>query len=125
MLKVKTYIKHSKGRGIGLFALNFIPKDTIIWKFEFPDIKFKYKELAFLDTEILEYSLKYGWLQDRTFYLCGDDAKFMNHSKNPNCHDTKKFTISKRDIQKDEEITCNYFEFDDLTKKYGLGFKPV
>ena len=34
MLTVKTKIKESKIAGIGLFTNQFIPKNTVVWKFE-------------------------------------------------------------------------------------------
>jgi len=35
MFLVKTYLDKSKIRGIGLFADEFIPKGTLIWKFNY------------------------------------------------------------------------------------------
>jgi len=46
MLQVKTYVKESKIHGNGLFAKEFIPKGTIIWKFD-----------SRLDTKISEESI--------------------------------------------------------------------
>ncbi len=47
------------------------------------------------------------------YVICVDDARFFNHSENPNTDDTSEVeTIATKDIHKREEITCNYFEFD-------------
>ena len=47
-----------------------------------------------------------------------NDAKYINHSCDPNCDfdvgEESVFIYAKRDIKKDEELTYNYgFEFDD------------
>ena len=49
-----------------------------------------------------------------------DHGKFMNHNERPNTD----FTVFDRgyalvDIQKGEEITCNYFEFDPSFAGFG------
>ncbi|MCB1496704.1 MAG: SET domain-containing protein, partial [Bauldia sp.] len=46
------------------------------------------------------------------FVLCGDNARFMNHSSKPNADDIGDLTIACRDIAKGEEITCDYAKFD-------------
>ena len=55
MMTVKTYIKESliPGAGLGCFAAEFIPKDTLIWRFN-PHIDRKLskdKVNTFLDIE--------------------------------------------------------------------------
>jgi hypothetical protein len=51
------------------------------------------------------------------YVLCGDDARFLNHSENPNCFDfysgeEQDITVAERDIYLGEELTCNYALFD-------------
>jgi uncharacterized protein len=50
------------------------------------------------------------------YILCTDDARFINHSSQPNTIDTQEgeegLTIAARDIQPGEEITSNYEAFD-------------
>jgi SET domain-containing protein len=36
----------------------------------------------------------------------------MNHSPRPNCHETGVQTITSRDIEAGEELTCDYRTFD-------------
>ena len=121
MLIVKTQIKPSKIHGIGLFAAEFISKGTLIWKYQsyldqtIDDSKFK-----LLPKRAQEFLLKYasyniGW---GGHILCGDDARFTNHSSDPNTISNDKFsTIAIRDIQIGEEITENYRTIDDLAHK--------
>jgi hypothetical protein len=50
---------------------------------------------------------------DGTYVLCSDNAKFMNHSDEPNV-DSGGVTedVALRDIQPGEELTCDYRLFD-------------
>lgn len=116
MLLVKTYLGKSKVQGIGLFADEFIPKGTLIWKFV-PgfDFALKKKELNKLPKVAKSWILHYGYYNEVEggHVICVDNARFMNHSENSNTDDTNiRGTIAKRDIKKGEEITCNYFDFD-------------
>ncbi len=122
MLLVKTKIGPSKINGIGLFADQFIPKGTRVWKFQ-PgfDLKIDKSDLAKLSEPAKAIFLKYAYLNPATkkYILCFDDARFFNHSENANCLDfgstddeEEGDDIAARDIQKGEELTCNYKKFD-------------
>lgn len=53
--------------------------------------------------------------------LCGDNARFMNHSFEPNCDDDGgEFTTAARDIEAGEELTCDYRRFDAPSARTGL-----
>ena len=120
MLLVKTKLGQSEISGIGLFADQFIPKDTIIWKFtEGVDIKITDQRLQELEREYPLGDLKkylYRSKSSNLHILCGDDGRFINHSFQPNTLDTSEddegFTIAARDIQPGEEITSDYNGFD-------------
>jgi SET domain-containing protein len=64
----------------------------------------------------------YGYQNDHDDYiLCGDDARFFNHSTDANCFETYSAnglspTIADRDIKKGEELTINYCQFDKAWK---------
>lgn len=121
MLLVKTKLSLSGIHGIGLFASEFIPKNTIVWKYSKTlDRAFTQEELnkmPALDKEFLEtYCFKYHG----KYYLCVDDARFMNHSSKPNCtdvgvdevvEDDLGCTMTLRDVQAGEELTCDYSFF--------------
>jgi len=121
MMLVKTQLSLSGIHGIGLFADEFIPRGTVIWRYS-PglDRVFTREELmsmSELDREFLEtYCFKYFG----KYYLCVDDARFMNHSTNPNCTDVgvdeikdndMGYTAALKDIQAGEELTCDYSFF--------------
>lgn len=129
MLLIKTKIEASKINGTGLFANQFIPKGTVIWKFQ-PgfDIKIDKNELDKLPKIAKDSFLKYAYFNSTTnkYILCFDDARFFNHSDNPNCIDDNPncieeesldgeeegITIAARDIQPGEELTSDYRDFD-------------
>jgi SET domain-containing protein len=125
MLLVKTRLGQSLISGIGLFADQFIPKDTIIWKFtEGVDVKITDERLAELEKEYPTDDLKKYMYRSKSSHLhilCGDDGRFINHASQPNTLDTSEddegFTIAARDIQPGEEITSDYNGFD---KDFGM-----
>jgi SET domain-containing protein len=111
MLTVVTYLGISKIEGIGLFAGEFIPKGKIIWTFN-PKIDVI---LSSEDMEQMPDIAKPALLsfseqrEDGTRLLCGDNARFMNHSDQPNCLDEDNFrTTAAWDIKMGEELTCDY-----------------
>ena len=130
MLLVKTKLNLSSIHGIGLFAGEFIPKDTIIWKFNrLIDVRCSEEEIETLPYASREQIQKYSYREKHSglYVLCGDDARFFNHSENPNCFDfysneDQDVTVALRDIQPGEELTCDYalFDSDFVEGKYKL-----
>jgi hypothetical protein len=124
MIVIKTHIKETENKGIGLFASEFIPKETIWWK-ETPEF---YKVITPEEynsyTELQkEFCQTYTTVQkDGTRYLCVDNARFCNHSDAPNTGNIGIDCWALRDIQKDEEITCDYREICEGCSK-NLGFE--
>jgi SET domain-containing protein len=122
MLLVKTYIGQSSINGMGLFADQFIPKGTVIWQFtNFLDRTYsKHVVEDMPESELKTFIKKYCYLDEDSwphYVLCVDDARFMNHSDDPNTSNGEnKTTVANRDIQVSEEITCNYHEIDDDAK---------
>lgn len=120
MLLVETKLGLSKIHGIGLFAAQFIPQGTVIWQFA-PgfDLELSQEDLVKLSLPAREQALKYAYLDNRLkkYILCSDDARFFNHSKAPNtrevdCEDGYGLTVAAKNIDKGEEITCDYETFD-------------
>jgi len=54
--------------------------------------------------------------------MCVDNARFINHSDTPNTGNDGYDCPVLRDIQKDEELTCDYREICE-TCVNGLGFE--
>ncbi len=130
MLLVKTSLEISSIHGIGLFADELIREGTILWKFH-PniDIRLTAEQISQLCKPSREQTRKYTYRERHTglYVLCGDDARFFNHSVEPNCIDVfnneeEDLTIARRDIQAGEELTCDYslFDLDLIQGKYKL-----
>ncbi|HEX8821397.1 MAG TPA: SET domain-containing protein [Archangium sp.] len=116
MLRVKAHIAPSGIHGIGLFAGEPIPTGTVIWEFEPPvDQRFTPEEVARMSPEMKMFLSRYAYSERGTLVLCGDHARFMNHSPTPNCGNdsTRKFTLALRDIAPGEELTDNYATMED------------
>lgn len=121
MLLVKTKIGPSEIQGIGLFADQFIPKGTAVWKF-MPgfDLKTSKNALNELSQPAKEIFLKYAYLNPKTdkYVLCFDNARFLNHADEPNVisidspDDEEGIDVAAQDIRGGEELTGNYKEFD-------------
>ncbi len=118
---VKTQVKESKIHGLGLFAEEFIPKGTEIWKFT-PgfDQKFTRDQILAFPKLLQIYIYKYAWKSDRNKLYClsSDNGKYFNHSKNPNVlseyrdNEEEVVTVTIKDIQPGEEILDNYSSFE-------------
>jgi uncharacterized protein len=112
MLKVRTRIAISPIHGIGLFAAEPIAADTVIWQYDPPfDVAFTLELLAALAAPARERVEKYSYFEQQlgAYVLCGDDARFMNHSATPNTAElTGMRTVTARAIAEGEEIVCDY-----------------
>jgi SET domain-containing protein len=101
--------------GLGLFAKEFIPKNSITWKFvEGVDTKISLKQFDELNDAQKEYFTKYGWIEkgeEGFYYSSGDLSNFMNHSYTPNLDGKQECLIAVRDIQVGEELFVDYSEF--------------
>ena len=120
MLLIKTKLGPSDINGIGLYADQFIPKGTIIWRFE-SQLDLKLCKPAYLalkaqyDFEALDKYI-YRSRVSGCYILCTDDARFINHCSQPNTIDTmdgeEGLTLAIRDIAPGEELTSDYALFD-------------
>ncbi len=122
MLLIKATVKPSKTHGLGLFADEDILKGARIWKFspglDLEILKTDFEKLSQAEKDII---LFYGFLSKKTdcYHLSFDNVRFMNHAKEGNVvidqtvDDTEYPLIARKDIQAGEELTQNYFEFDD------------
>ncbi len=101
--------------GLGLFAKEFIPKDSVVWEFvNGLDIKISMDKFNTLNDAQKEYFMKYGWIEkgeENFYYSSGDLTNFMNHSYNPNIDGTGKVSVALRNIHIGEELFINYKDF--------------
>lgn len=128
MLSVDAYLKESPGKGIGLFSSENLPTGTVVhysenvfdrtFSGEFvrsQDFKGFFEKYSTYDSE------------NDTYYLCHDNARFINHSETPNLkYDAEsKNLYAVKEISKDEELTCDYREICDHDKYNGVSFEVV
>jgi SET domain-containing protein len=105
--------------GLGLFAKEFIPKDSVVWEFvEGVDIKVSINKVQQMSNAQQEYFKKYAWVEDNYYYSSCDLTNFVNHSYTPNLNNTKDVTIALKNIEPGEELFTNYAEFDDCFNDY-------
>ncbi len=120
MMLVKTQVRPSAIHGLGLFAVEFIPRGSAVWRFQ-PgfDQDFLPAQLAELPALARQHLRWFGFVDRSNGHtiLSGDHACFMNHSASPNTGAQlggaqPVTTVALRDIAAGEEITCDYFAFD-------------
>ncbi len=113
MLLVKTYLGKSKIHGMGVFAGEFIAKDTKIWRFvEGFDRCYSPKQFARLPKPARDYLKEYAYRVDGEILFTVDNDHYINHSERPNTYLKSGFTIARVNIRKGVEITNDYREFD-------------
>ncbi len=102
-----------------LFAAEFIAEATVIWRFDPAiDCRLTRAQIERLATACREQIERYTYREQSSglYVLCGDDARFFNHSPEPNCIDIEGdaggITFARSDIQPSEELTCDYAMFD-------------
>lgn len=125
MLILETYLDKSLGRGIGLFAAQNVMAGTKYWvRDDFFDKIITPWQLSCFKKRGRDYIRKYGFKErNGNWYLCGDNARFSNHSINPNTSnhfDNKgllQFCTISKDIKAGDEILCNYVEICSECKK--------
>ena len=118
MLLIETEVKNSATQGLGLFALHWVAKGQKYWvRNEEFDRVFTPQGMNAMNELTTGYIKRYGFLEaNGNWYLCGDNAKFSNHSKSPNSRShyddsgLVKFNTALTDIQAGEEILCDYTE---------------
>jgi SET domain-containing protein len=121
MLQIKTSLSNSPINGIGLFAEENVQKGKIVWTFNpLVDLVFRPDEWNDLQKKISKDSFnqikKYAYKENNRYILCVDNAQFMNHSHTHyNVGNLKDgdIMVALTDIQKGDELVCNYFEYSD------------
>jgi uncharacterized protein len=113
MMIVKTSLRELKGKGIGLVSEEFVKKGKKVWTFNpVIDIIVNKKDIP---KEAIEFYDTYAISEGNKFVLNTDNARFINHSKNPNIKSkgTFKESFAIKNIKPGEEITTDYEELED------------
>ena len=129
MYLTKVIVRESPIEGEGVFALEDIKKGMTVWKF----VPTHDKALSISEFEELDEDAKVSL--ERVAYLSAktnkwiyppeeDPARFTNHNEANNLSVVFDETVSEemlfianQDIQKGEELTVNYLEFDTRPKE--------
>ena len=120
MLTVKTYLAPSSIHGIGLFATELIPANSVVWQYN-EHIDNIYSEEFFLDIchnahqNTLQHLLNFSYKRSGRYFYVTDNARFINHSDLANITFSNDYTeVALREIKPNEEILENYlFSYDD------------
>ena len=129
MMLIKTRVAPSGIHGMGLFAVEPVPRGTPVWRFE-PgfDHDFSPAQFAALPPLARDHARHFCFVSrcDGHVILSGDHACFINHTPTPNTGapadaPAPVTTIALCDIAAGEEITCDYWSYDaDTPWKLGL-----
>lgn len=126
MMLVRAEKRQSEIHGVGLFAAEFIAEGTPTWRFTpgidqaiHPDVVVRVPDASRV------VFLMYAYLDIRTglYVLCADDARFMNHSEEPNIQGDYELDevfgvdVAARDIEAGEELVCDYRTFDRIDRE--------
>ena len=123
MILLHTYLSRSKIHGIGVFANTPIKKGSQICDYDSQlakkfEVNFSKKEVLTYPKVICNFLLTYGYeepLGSDHLYVSLDQDRFINHSNNPNISHAG---FALKDIDKDEELRCNYKTLDSDHEKY-------
>lgn len=126
MLLVKTYIQSLPHKGIGLFSAETIPKGTVIHIEEY-ELDRVFSNEFVLKKGLTSFFKHYGTYSKKedNWYLCFDNARFINHSSKPNVGfiEASGESFALTNIPKDNEITVDYTTICDDIKLNGFDFK--
>ncbi|MCI5122092.1 MAG: SET domain-containing protein-lysine N-methyltransferase [Candidatus Electrothrix sp. AUS4] len=119
MLLVKTYLDTSPIHGVGVFAGEFIPKGTLVWRFDpLIDIVLTAEQVAGMPEAAKEFTLShavpYPFGADN-YCLTLDNAQYMNHSPEYNLQPDSEGDRALMDIPEGTELTVDYFLEDHRT----------
>lgn len=114
MFLIPTYVGPSAIHGFGVFTAAPIAANTVIWQFvDGVDLRLSEADLLALPPHIRGPLKSYCYREASGAYvLCGDNAKFMNHSTRPSCDDDGVVTLVHKDLPAGTELTCDYRVFD-------------
>ena len=114
MLTVKTYLAPSAIHGIGLFAAESIPVNTVVWQYsEYVDKIYSGELFLHLCQNVnlctLQHILASSYKRGGRYFYLTDNSRFINHSEQPNLAFKDDYSeVSLREINAHEEILENY-----------------
>jgi SET domain-containing protein len=123
VLLVKTKLSTSTIHGFGVLADEQIPAGKEVWKFQ-PgfDLEKSEEEMKCLPEVASGWFKNFGYLDHHfnKYILSFDNARFINHSEEPNLRpdytrDSRGVGIAQKAIEAGEELTINYREIEQFS----------
>jgi len=112
MLLIRTYLAPSHIHGIGVFAAESAARGTALWRYEpAVDRLIPHAVAARLPAAAQDFIRTYTYEAPEFgagHLLNGDNARFLNHSRQPNTDNSGPVTLAVHDIAAGEELTCDY-----------------
>jgi SET domain-containing protein len=111
MMLVRSYLALSPIHGFGLFADELIRAGQPIWRLDsLFDRVWSEEQYHNMPIEALKEMEGYAtWCEPQKLWLyCVDNARFFNHSDDPNVLDGDMRSWAARSIKAGEELTCCY-----------------
>lgn len=115
MLLIWTEVRRSAVDGLGCFTLETVRRGTKVWTLHPAiDIRAALEDLEAMPMAAKRAWLRYGFVESdasRFAVLCGDDARFFNHSAVPNVGPIERDSESDYalvDIPAHVELLCDY-----------------
>jgi hypothetical protein len=115
MMRVPTYVAPSRipGAGMGLFCAGSIGAGDLLWVFDSGlDIEIR---MMPDDPVVADFLRTYAYMPregEQRWILCGDNARFFNHSDTPNVIGDEWISHAATDLAADTELTIDYGTFD-------------
>jgi len=112
MLLVRTRLAQSSIHGLGVFTEEDIAAGRALWRFE-PglDLVIPFEKIEALPAAFRAFLDTYAYPSPDApggIVLSCDNAKYLNHSEEPNTDIRGTVTLARRAIAAGEEITCDY-----------------
>ena len=129
MYIVKIKAAKSEISGKGVFALEKIKKGQTVWLYDPErDLTFTQEQFEEFDDRAKEWFYHSAYLSPWTgLWICpplGDASNYTNHSAENNTTvyydervSSEPYFVANRDIEVGEEITNDYYEFDEMTRQ--------
>lgn len=109
MLRVPTRLAPSPIHGLGVFAARPIRRGEVVWAFDAPvDQRLPWAAVEAAPDHVRRFVEGFGLRDGDEVVLPGDDARFINHSYQPNLDSKGPTTVAAKDIAEGEELTDDY-----------------
>ena len=122
MFLVDTEVKLSAIHGLGVFLLEPVRKGDLIWRFDSRiDRVYSQEEKDSLPPRTRKFLDTYATWHDgtKTWVLCGDNARHMNHSDDPNTISSGVSygtDVAAEDLPAGTELTTDYLTICDAVR---------